>query len=501
MAKRLTHSRSRARGLSAAVAQAGLEDAAAAISELLKANERANVGSILFPFREDGRAARPENIGPFEERAAARRADPQTGGESVYQVLASESWREQQAALQQQLVGMGRGDLDRLDVILSDVEAFWLAAGFELSHITLRRALGWELLRKLDWTNDELRRSLLVFLSMNHCAKGEQVITDGNLCADGCCLSTGMTFRLLERAYAKGGFGPDGVTGVVLTFNGTPVCERALESGCGCAAPKRGDETDAVKSFIAFQLALMQTFLGDDVLTAAMVAYTPHADPATTGLAVAVPVGSVTLSQPDEGSKIEVTVGLPHPAGINNDVACAMGTGGDQRREASREAAKARVIDDVLAVDRWAAALAAVRHRRPPVGASGPPRPVSLAAVGLAVPRPADIKLTELKDLFINPGKASGEGGPSHACARRSGRRHERRAVQVSGASTAEQCSSRVAAARVSADIRPEVPCDTPTFARTHTARAERRARCRAPRRARAECMGASWTHWQVASH
>jgi hypothetical protein len=135
------------------------------------------------------------------------------------------------------------------------------------------------------------------------------------------------------------------------------------------------------------------------------------------------------------------------------------------------------------------------------VGASAPSRPLSLAAVGLAVPRPADIELTELKDLFINPGKASGEGGPSHACARRSGRRHERRAVQVSGASTAEQCSSRVAAPRVAADIRPEVPCDTPTFARAHTARAERRARCRAPRRAPAECMGASWTHWQVASH
>ena len=480
MAKRLTHSRSRARGLSAAVAQAGLEDAAAAISELLKANERANVARTLFPYREDGRAAPHENIAPFEERAAARRADPQTGGQSVYQVLAGESWRERQAELQQQLVGMGRGDLDRLDVILSDVEAFWLAAGFELSHITLRRALGWELLRMLDWRNDELRRSLLVFLSMNHCAKGEQVITDGNLCADGCCLSTEMTFRLLERAYAKGGFGPDGVTGVVLTFNGTPVCERATESGCGCAVPKSGDETAAVKSFIAFQLALMQTFLGDGVLTAVMVAYTPHADAATTGLAVAVPVGSVTLSQSDEGSKIEVTVGLPHPAGINNDVACAMGTGGDQRREASREAAKARVIDDVLAVDRWAAALAAVRHQRPPVGASAPPRPVSLAAVGLAVPRPADIKLTELKDLFINPGKASGEGGPSHACARRSGRRHERRAVQVSGASTAKQCTRSVAAARVSADIRPEVPFATHALARAHTARAERRARCRA---------------------
>jgi len=293
-----------------------------------------------------------------------------------------------------------------------------------------------------------------------------------------------MTFGLLERAYAKGGFGPDGVTGVVLTFNGTPVCERATESGCGCAAPKRGDETAAVKSFIAFQLALMRTFLGDGVLTAVMVAYTPHAVPATTGLAVAVPVGSVTLSQPDEGSEIEVTVGLPHPAGINNYVARAMGTGGDGQRAASREEAKARVIDAVLAVDLWAAALADVRHRRPPVGASAPPRPVSLAAVALAVPRPADITPPELKDLFINPGKASGEGGPSHACARRSGRRHERRAVQVSGASTAEQCTRWVAAPRVAADIRPEVPFATHALARAHTARAERRARCRAPRRA-----------------
>ena len=440
------------------------------------------MGKTLFLFRVSGRAAPPENIAPFDARAAARHADPQNGGVSVYQLLASESWCDQQADLQRQLVGMGQGDLACLDVILSAVEAFWLAAGFEPSHITLRTALGWELLRQLDWRSMELRRSLLVFLSMNHCPKGEQVITDGNLCDVGLCLSTEMTFGLLERAYANGGFGPD-VKGVVLTFNGTPVCERDPKSGCGCAAPKPGDETAAVRSFIAFQLELMRTFLGDDVLTAVMVAYTPHADPATTGLATAVPVGSVTLSQAGAGSTIEVTVGLAHPAGINNDVARAMGTGGDERREASREAAKERVIDAVAAVDRWAAALAVVRDQRPPpVGSSAAPGPVSLDAVSLAVPRPADIAHDELDGLFINPSKASGKGGPSHACARRSGRKHERRALQVCGASSAKNCTRRIAAARVSADIRPEVPFDTPTLARAHTAHAERPTHpCRAP--------------------
>ena len=384
------------------------------------------MGKTLFLFRVSGRAAPPENIAPFDARAAARHADPQNGGVSVYQLLASESWCDQQADLQRQLVGMGQGDLACLDVILSAAEAFWLAAGFEPSHITLRTALGWELLRQLDWRSMELRRSLLVFLSMNHCPKGEQVITDGSLCADGCCLSTEMTFGLLERAYANGGFGPD-VKGVVLTFNGTPVCERDPKSGCGCAAPKPGDETAAVKRFIAFQLALTRTFLGDDVPTAVMVAYTPHANPATTGLATAVPVGSVTLSQAGAGSTIELTVGLAHPVGINNDVGRAMGTGGDDGREVSRNEAKERVIDAVVAVDVWAAALAVVRDQRPPVGSSAAPGPVSLAAVAVAVPRPAVVRPMELRGLWINPGKASGE------CARRT-RAPVARAASTSGA-------------------------------------------------------------------
>ena len=385
------------------------------------------MGKTLFLFRVSGRAAPPENIAPFDARAAARHAAPQNGDMSVYQLLASARWREQQADLQQQLEGMERGDVARFDSILKAVEAFWLAAGYERSQVTLRDALGWELLQKLDWGSMELRRSLLVFLSMNHCPKGEQVISHGNLCAVGCCLSTEMTFGLLERAYANGGFGPD-VKGVVLTFNGTPVCERDPKSGCGCAAPKPGDETAAVRSFIAFQLELTRTFLGDDVPTAVMVAYTPHASPATTGLATAVPVGSVTLSQAGAGSTIEVTVGLAHPAGINNDVARAMGTGGDERREASREAAKERVIDAVVAVDRWAAALAVVRDQRPPpVGSSAAPGPVSLDAVSLAVPRPAVVTPTELRGLWINPGKASGE------CARRT-RAPVARAASTSGA-------------------------------------------------------------------
>ena len=436
------------------------EAAAAAIRELLKANERANVGRTLFPFRQSGRAAPPENIAPFDAKAAARQADPQNGGVSVYQLLASKRWRDQQADLQKQLVGMGRGDLVLLDSILRGVEAFWIGEGFGPSHITLRRALGWELLQARDWGDDDLRRSMLVFLSMNHCAKGEQVITDGNLCEVGCCLSTEMTFGLLENAYVKGGFGQQ-LKGVVLTFNGTPVCERDPKSGCGCAAPELGDETTAVKSFIAFQLALMRAFLGDDVLTAVMVAYTPHANPATTGLATAVPVGSVTLTQADGGSKIELTVGLPHPASLNMNVGRAMGTGGDDRRADSREAAKGKVIDAVSAVDLWAAALAFERHRRPPVGSSAASCPVSLSAVTLAVPRPADITRAELDGLFISPGKASGEGGPSHACAHRSGRKHERRALQVSAASIANKCTRRIAATRVSADIRPEVPLAT----------------------------------------
>ena len=384
------------------------------------------MGGTLFPFRVSDRAAPPENIAPFDARAAARHAAPQNGDMSVYQLLASARWREQQADLQQQLEGMERGDVARFDSILKAVEAFWLAAGYERSQVTLRDALGWELLQKLDWGSMELRRSLLVFLSMNHCPKGEQVISHGNLCAVGCCLSTEMTFGLLERAYANGGFGPD-VKGVVLTFNGTPVCERDPKSGCGCAAPKPGDETAAVKRFIAFQLALTRTFLGDDVPTAVMVAYTPHANPATTGLATAVPVGSVTLSQAGAGSTIELTVGLAHPVGINNDVGRAMGTGGDDGREASRNEAKKRVIDAVLAVDVWAAALAVVRHQRPPAGSSAASCPVSLAAVALAVPRPADIRPTELRALWINPGKASGE------CARRT-RAPVARAASTGGA-------------------------------------------------------------------
>ena len=132
------------------------------------------------------------------------------------------------------------------------------------------------------------------------------------------------------------------------------------------------------------------------------------------------------------------------------------------------------VTDAVVAIKRWAAALAVtdavMREQEPPPGLPVVPFARLLDAIAAAV-EPVTVTLEELRALWINPAEASGASArPTRPCARRSGRKHERRAVQVSGASTAKNSTRCVAAARVSADIRPEVPFDTPTLARTHTA-------------------------------
>ena len=329
-----------------------------------------------------------------------------------------------------------------------------MGEGHDLAAITLRRALGYELLKSLDLRDEALCRSLLVVLSMNHCAKGGQAIGDLNTCGTGCCLSTESTAQQLQMVYAEGGFGAD-VKVVVIAFNGTPVCERDAESSCGCAVPKRGEQTAAMRRFMEFQQALVDAFLGPDVPTAVMSAYAGHADPDTTGLAMAVPTGSVTLSETGAGA-VEVTVGLWHPAGLQRKVAVAMGAGGDEQREVDRALAKQRVVDHLAALRRWAAALAVLRDRRLKGSATAPCPWLLAAAVAVAVP-PTEVTSQELRALWINPAEASGEGGPSHACAHRSGRKHERRALQVSAASIANKCTRRIAATRVSADIKPDV--------------------------------------------
>ena len=392
-------------GTRASVSQAQIEAEAAAIRALLAANKIANADRSLFPWRRTDIVAPPENMAPFEARAA-KLADPASGLESVYQTLASERWRKQQEDLERRLAGMGRGDLVLFDSILSSVESFWMGEGHDLAAITLRRALGYELLKSLDLRDEALRRSLLVVLSMNHCAKGGQAIGDLNTCGTGCCLSTESTAQQLQMVYAEGGFGAD-VKVVVIAFNGTPVCERDAESSCGCAVPKRGEQTAAMRRFMEFQQALVDAFLGPDVRTAVMSAYAGHADPATTGLAMAVPTGSVTLSETGAGA-VEVTVGLWHPAGLQRKVAVAMGAGGDEQREVDRALAKQRVVDHLAALRRWAAALAVLRDRRLK-GSATAPCPWLLDAVAVAVP-PTEVTSQELRALWINPAEASGEG-------------------------------------------------------------------------------------------
>ena len=115
-----------------------------------------------------------------------------------------------------------------------------------------------------------------------------------------------------------------------------------------------------------------------------MSAYAGHADPATTGLAMAVPTGSVTLSETGAGA-VEVTVGLWHPAGLQRNVAVAMGAGGDEQREVDRALAKQRVVDHLAALRRWAAALAVLRDRQLK-GSATAPCPWLLDAVAVAVP-------------------------------------------------------------------------------------------------------------------
>ena len=86
------------RGHSASVSQAQIEAEVAAISALLAANKLANAGRSLFPWRKTDIVAPPENMEPFEARAA-KLADPSSGLESVYQTSASEHWRKQQEDL------------------------------------------------------------------------------------------------------------------------------------------------------------------------------------------------------------------------------------------------------------------------------------------------------------------------------------------------------------------------------------------------------------------
>jgi hypothetical protein len=369
------------------------------------------------------------------------------------------------------------GDREHLNKIVEAVESFWIGQGYALQDLTLRRALGWEVVESLDFGDVALLGSLQVVLVNAHCARGDQVISDGNTCGVGCCVSTVMMFQLLAMASAGGGFGR-GKKVLVITINGAPLCERDPKSECGCAAPKTPAEVEARRLFVEWQTALVRAFFGPTVSIAVMHAHSGHADGGT--------VGSVTLSQ--TGAAFELALSVPHPASLNRKVAGAMGTGGTAERKRSRAEARAAVTDAVVAITWWAAALAVtdavMREPEPPPGLPVVPFAGLLDAIAAAV-EPVAVTLDELRALWINPAEASGASDRrTRPCARRSGRKHERRAVQVSGASTAKKCTRRVAAARVSADIRPEVPFATHALARAHTARAERRARCCAPRRA-----------------
>jgi hypothetical protein len=222
------------------------------------------------------------------------------------------------------------------------------------------------------------------------------------------------------------------------------------------------------------------------VSIAVVNAHAGHADGGT--------VGSVTLSQTSTGAAFDLALSVPHPAWLNRTVTDAMGTGGTAERKRRRAEARAAVTDTIAGLRRWAAALAVTdavkREPEPPPGLPVVPFARLLDAIAAAV-EPGAVTLDELRALWTNPADADGASARrTRTCARRSGRRHERRAVQVSGASTAKQCTRWVAAPRVSADIRPEVPFPALTFARAHTARAERPTHaavhaCRAPRRVR----------------
>ena len=413
----------------------------------------------------------------YTARAAARQPNGAGVLGSVYATLAGAAWLELQGDLQRQLPAMVPGDREHLNEIVEAVERFWIGQGYTERDLTLRRALGWKVAESLDFGDVALLRSLQVVLVKAHCARGDQVISDGNTCGVGCCVSTVMSFKLLKMASAGGGFGR-GKKVLAITINGAPLCERDRNSACGCAAPKTPAEVKARRLFVEWQTALVRAFFGPTVSIAVMHAHSGHADGGT--------VGSVTLSQ--TGAAFELALSVPHPASLNRKVAGAMGTGGTAERKRSRAEARAAVTDAVVAIKWWAAALAVtdavMREPEPPPGLPVVPFAGLLDAIAAAV-EPVAVTLDELRALWINPAEASGASDRrTRPCARRSGRKHERRAVQVSGASTAKKCTRRVAAARVSADNRPEVPFATHALARAHTARAERRARCCAPRRA-----------------
>jgi hypothetical protein len=294
-------------------------------------------------------------------------------------------------------------------------------------------------------------------------------------------------------ASAGGGFGT-GKKVLVITINGAPLCERDRNAACGCAAPKTPAEVEAKRLFIELQTALVRAFFGPTVSIAVVNAHAGHADGGT--------VGSVTLSQ--TGVAFELALSVPHPARLNRTVTGAMGTGGPKERERSRAEARAAVTDAVAGVRRWAAALAVIdavmREPDPPPGLPVVPFARLLDAIAAAV-EPVAVTLDELRALWTNPAEADGASARrTRTCARRSGRRYERRAVQVTGASTAEKCTRRVAATRVSADIRPKVPFATHAFARAHTAhcRAPRTLLCTPPCTPPGTACGPSWP--QVAS-
>ena len=355
----------------------------------------------------------------YTARAAARQPNGAGVLASVYTTLAGAAWLALQGDLQRQLPAMVPGDRGHLNEIVEAVESFWIGQGYTERDLTLRRALGWKVAESLDFGDVALLRSLQVVLVNAHCARGDQVISDGNTCGVGCCVSTVMMFQLLAMASAGGGFGT-GKKVLVITINGAPLCERDRNAACGCAAPKTPAEVEATRLFIELQTALVRAFFGPTVSIAVVNAHAGHADGGT--------VGSVTLSQTSTGAAFELALSVPHPARLNRTVTGAMGTGGPAERERSRAEARAAVTDAVVAIKWWAAALAVtdavMREPEPPPGLPVVPFAGLLDAIAAAV-EPVAVTLDELRALWINPAEASGASDRrSRPCARRSGRKH-----------------------------------------------------------------------------
>jgi hypothetical protein len=377
--------------------QAELEAEAAVIRGLLARNAAANAGRSVFPWVQSGKAAPPERMKAYTARAVARQPNGAGVLASVYTTLAGKRWRALQGDLQRDVSAMAPGDLAHLNRIVEAVERFWIDEGYAQTDITLRRALGLEVAGRLDFANVALLSSLQVVLVMAHCARGDQVISDGNTCDCGSCLSTVMTLKLLAMASAGGGFGR-GKKVLVITINGAPLCERDPKSECGCAAPKTHAEVEARQLFVELQTALVRAFFGPRARIAVMRAYTGHADGGT--------VGSVTLSQ--TGAAQEVALSYPHPASLSRTVTCAMGTGGTAERQRRRADAQAVVIDAVVGLRRWAAAQAVMSEPEPTSGLPVVPFAGLLEAIAAAVPRPVAIAGDELRAVWIWPAEASG---------------------------------------------------------------------------------------------